>query len=107
MLLVSQWWFFVTVWESMLLLHRRPPLGIGILACLPGLPAGDGDRIAAAEADARNAPLRLLLLRVFGAQRRSEGRCQVVCVNTSMEVSTDDGCCGIRTWDAGGAWAGV
>jgi hypothetical protein len=35
------------------------------------------------------------------------GRCQVVCVNTSMEVSTDDGCCGIRTWGVGGVWAGV
>jgi hypothetical protein len=23
-------------------------------------------------------------------------RCQVVCVNTSREVSTDDGCCGIE-----------
>ena len=34
-------------------------------------------------------------------------RCQVGCVNTPMEVSTDDGCCGIRTWDAGGAWTGV
>jgi hypothetical protein len=31
----------------------------------------------------------------------------VVCVNTSMEVSTDDGCCGIRTWGVGGVWAGV
>ena len=35
------------------------------------------------------------------------GRCHVVCVNTPMEVSTDDGCCGIRTWDAGGVRAGV
>ena len=34
-------------------------------------------------------------------------RCHVVCVNTSMEVSIDDGCCGIRTWGVGGAWAGV
>jgi hypothetical protein len=31
----------------------------------------------------------------------------VVCVNTLMEVSTDDGCCGIRMWGVGGAWAGV
>jgi hypothetical protein len=35
------------------------------------------------------------------------GRCHVVCVNTPMEVSTDDGCCGIRTWDAGGVRTGV
>jgi site-specific DNA recombinase len=34
-------------------------------------------------------------------------RCHVVCVNTSMEVSTDDGCRGIRTWCAGGVRAGV
>lgn len=34
------------------------------------------------------------------------GRCQVVCVNTSMEVSTDDGCHGSRR-DAGGVGAGV
>jgi transposase len=38
---------------------------------------------------------------------RFKWRCQVVCVNTSMEVSIDDGCCGIRTWGVGGAWAGV
>src|SRR5215211_4086801 len=31
--------------------------------------------------------------------------CQVVCVNTSKEVSTDDGCHGIRTWGAGGVRA--
>src|SRR5215203_1233277 len=37
----------------------------------------------------------------------SAGRCHVVCVNTPMEVSTDDGCCGIRTWDAGGVRTGV
>ena len=36
-----------------------------------------------------------------------DGRCHVVCVNTSREVSTDDGCCGIRTWDAGGVRAGA
>src|SRR5215204_3670849 len=35
------------------------------------------------------------------------GRYQVVCVNTSMEVSTDDGCRGIRTWDVGGVRAGT
>jgi hypothetical protein len=34
-------------------------------------------------------------------------RCHVVCVNTSMEVSIDDGCRGIRTWGAGGVRAGV
>ena len=34
------------------------------------------------------------------------GRCQVVCVNTSLEVSIDDGCCAVRTWGVGGAWAG-
>ena len=38
---------------------------------------------------------------------RGIGRCQVVCVNTSMEVSTDDGCCGIRRWGVGGVWVGV
>jgi hypothetical protein len=43
-------------------------------------------------------------LRMVGPRMR---RCQVVCVNTSMEVSIDDGCCGIRTWGVGGAWAGV
>jgi hypothetical protein len=35
------------------------------------------------------------------------GTCQVVCVNTSKEVSTDDGCHGIRTWGAGGVRAGA
>jgi hypothetical protein len=36
---------------------------------------------------------------------RNTGRCQVVCVNTSTEVSTDDGCCGIEHKGAGGAGA--
>jgi hypothetical protein len=36
----------------------------------------------------------------------AEGRCHVVCVNTPMEVSSDDGCCGIRTWDAGASGLG-
>ena len=35
------------------------------------------------------------------------GRCQVVCVNTSRGVSTDDGSRGITAWDSGGVWAGV
>ena len=46
--------------------------------------------------------------------RRDKGKsdlidagCHVVCVNNSMEVSTDDGCCGITTCDAGGVGAGV
>ena len=30
----------------------------------------------------------------------------MVCVNTSMEVSTDDGCRGIRTWGAGASGLG-
>ena len=42
--------------------------------------------------------------KVFEVERR---RCHVVCVNTSMEVSTDDGCCGITTCDAGSVGAGV
>ena len=42
-----------------------------------------------------------------GVVELDQRRCQVVCVNTSLEVSIDDGCCGIRTWGVGGAWAGV
>jgi transposase len=58
-------------------------------------------------------PDRLIALGKRGRQYRAavenpaEGRCHVVCVNTSMEVSTDDGCRGIRTWCAGGVRAGV
>jgi hypothetical protein len=52
----------------------------------------------AARSKAQQVPGRLVV------RRR---RCHVVCVNTPMEVSTDDGCCGIRTWDAGGVRTGV
>ena len=36
--------------------------------------------------------------------RRQVGGYQMVCVNTSMEVSTDDGCHGSEQGDAAGVW---
>jgi site-specific recombinase XerD len=56
--------------------------------------------------DLRMAERRVFIAEGKGGHQRL-GRCHVVCVNTSMEVSTDDGCCGIRTWDAGGVRAGA
>jgi hypothetical protein len=72
MLLVSQWWFFATLWGSILLL----PLGVGwALAFFPTyvafrLVVAIGLRLRKRPDD--GPPLRLLLLRVFGSQRRSE-----------------------------------
>jgi len=44
--------------------------------------------------------------RLAGSERRVRGY-QMVCVNTSREVSTDGGCCGRAEWGVGGAAAGV
>jgi hypothetical protein len=72
MLLVSQWWFFVTVWESAFLLNSGPlwalASGLAYLAFRLVMAAGLRLRRRSVE----DAPLRLLLLRVFGRQRSSE-----------------------------------
>ena len=73
MLLVSQWWFLVTVWGSILLLHSgfQWALAFWLAYVTFRLVIAIGLRLR--KRTLGGAPLRLLLLRVFGAQRRSEG----------------------------------
>ena len=72
MLLVSQWWFLATVWGSILLLHSgvRWALAFWLAYLAFRLVMAIGLRLR--RRTLGGAPLRLLLLRVFGAQRRSE-----------------------------------
>ncbi len=71
MLQISQWWFFLTVVQSMLLVPAG--LAAGAAAWLAyvafRLVLATGMRLTRPEP---NPPLRLLLLRTFGAQQRSE-----------------------------------
>jgi hypothetical protein len=71
-LLVSLWWFLVTVWESMMLLPSgvRWALAFWLAYVAFRLVMAIGLRLR--RRPAGGAPLRLLLLRVFGAQHRSE-----------------------------------
>jgi hypothetical protein len=70
-LLIAQWWFLATTWYSLLLLpagvHAASGVWIGYVAHRIVLAVGL--RLRRPSPD---APLRLLLLRTFGAQRRSE-----------------------------------
>jgi hypothetical protein len=72
MLLLSQWWFLVTFSESFFLLNEgiRWALAFWLAYLAFRLVMGIGLRLR--RRPGGGAPLRLLLLRVFGAQRRSE-----------------------------------
>jgi hypothetical protein len=73
MLLVSQWWFIVAGWESLLLLPAggRWALAFWLAYVAFRLVIAIGLRLR--KQTVGSQPLRLLLLRVFGEQRRSEG----------------------------------
>jgi hypothetical protein len=72
MLLVSQWWFLATLWGSTLLLSLSAGWALAFLLAYVAfrLVVAVGLRLRRRPDD--GPPLRLLLLRVFGSQRRSE-----------------------------------
>ena len=73
MLLVSQWWFIVAGWESMLLLSAGPAWALALWLAYVAFRLVIAIGLRLRKRTVGSPPLRLLLLRVFGAQRRSEG----------------------------------